>query len=676
MPSYTYPGVYVEEIAGGARPIDSAGTSTAAFVGLAEKGPDDQAVRVTSWDEYVRRYGGFVSGGYLAQSVWAFFNNGGRQCYVVRATPSDAVAAEVTLVNRAGTPTAGVRFVARDKGAWGNALLLSIADGSNDPGNEFRLTIRAQPDPRVVPKPDELAKLTPLEVHDNLSMDPDAPNAFDKVLQRNSKLLDAQRAGANVAVQKGLHRGGEPSVLPSAGSPQPVPVIKAGANQFDLSLDGDLWQTVVIPLPAAATPYTWDTLTAAITSAVTALTPRKASVQAAAYSGFACTAPEKNVDPAGTVKVRWLELRSGVAHGAASVRVRNAGEASVAALLRLGEGNGGLSFGGRSLQRPALTDDVTVVQLGDASNGGVVASHREGSDGTMPTAGTAAEKIFTDALPLLDRITDVSLLAVPGLGTTSIVDKGIAYCEGRPLQDMFFIGEVGPSVDDASAAAEFRKSLTGPSSYGALYTPWVRATDPSGASATPVLLPPSGFVAGLYARIDGIRGVWKAPAGTEAGIRGVLGLAGELTDTEQGNLNPIGVNVIRRFSLAGMVAWGTRTLASADSEYRYVPVRRTAIMLRRSIYDGIQWAVFEPNDERLWSALRLNIGAFMNGLFRAGAFQGSTAKDAYFVRCGLGDNTMTQDDIDRGQVIVLVGFAPVKPAEFVIVRIQQMLGQS
>ena len=131
--------------------------------------------------------------------------------------------------------------------------------------------------------------------------------------------------------------------------------------------------------------------------------------------------------------------------------------------------------------------------------------------------------------------------------------------------------------------------------------------------------------------------------------------------------------MIRRFDLAGIVSWGARTITS-DPEYKYVSVRRTAIMLRRSIYDGIQWAVFKPNDDRLWSSLRVNIESFMNGLFQAGAFQGQKASDAYFVRCGLGD-TMTQGDIDRGQVIVIVGFAPLKPAEFVIVRIQQRAGQ-
>lgn len=125
----------------------------------------------------------------------------------------------------------------------------------------------------------------------------------------------------------------------------------------------------------------------------------------------------------------------------------------------------------------------------------------------------------------------------------------------------------------------------------------------------------------------------------------------------------------------GAVIWGARTLATnAEPPWRYIPVRRTAIMIEQSIYNGIQWAVFEPNDHRLWSSLRVNVGAFMDNLFRAGAFQGEKASDAYFVRCGLGD-TMAQDDIDRGQVIVVVGFAPLKPAEFVIVRIQQKTQQ-
>ena len=146
-------------------------------------------------------------------------------------------------------------------------------------------------------------------------------------------------------------------------------------------------------------------------------------------------------------------------------------------------------------------------------------------------------------------------------------------------------------------------------------------------------------------------------------------------DAQQDQLNPLGVNALRTLPGAGPVIWGARTRSTrSNPEWRYVPVRRTALMIEQSIFGGIQWAVFEPNDHRLWGSLRLNIDSFMNGLFRAGAFQGEKASDAYFVRCGLGD-TMTQGDIDRGQVIVIVGFAPLKPAEFVIVRIQQKVAQ-
>ena len=179
----------------------------------------------------------------------------------------------------------------------------------------------------------------------------------------------------------------------------------------------------------------------------------------------------------------------------------------------------------------------------------------------------------------------------------------------------------------------------------------------------------------MWSKIDGRRGVWKAPAGVETGLLGVAGMQYIVEDGEQDVLNPLGVNCVRALPNFGSVIWGSRTLSTkANPEWRYVPVRRTAIMMEQSIYGGIQWAVFEPNNHLLWSALRANIGSFMDGLFRSGAFQGEKASDAYFVRCGLGD-TMTQGDIDRGQVIVIVGFAPLKPAEFVIVRIQQKVGK-
>jgi phage tail sheath protein FI len=186
---------------------------------------------------------------------------------------------------------------------------------------------------------------------------------------------------------------------------------------------------------------------------------------------------------------------------------------------------------------------------------------------------------------------------------------------------------------------------------------------------------PSGTMAGVYARIDSTRGVWKAPAGTEADLRNI-DLVVQLTDLENGGLNPIGVNVLRRFPIFGPVSWGARTLNGADqqaSEWKYIPIRRTALMIEEALYQGLKWVVFEPNDEPLWSQIRLNVGAFMHDLFRQGAFQGQAPAQAYFVKCN--KDTTTQNDIDRGVVNILVGFAPLKPAEFVVIKIQQIAGQ-
>ena len=185
-----------------------------------------------------------------------------------------------------------------------------------------------------------------------------------------------------------------------------------------------------------------------------------------------------------------------------------------------------------------------------------------------------------------------------------------------------------------------------------------------------------GAVAGVIARTDADRGVWKAPAGIQATLNGVPDLTVGLTDAENGELNQLGVNCLRAFPAAGKVVWGSRTLRGADQladENKYIPVRRTTLFLEESLVRGLQWAVFEPNDEPLWAQIRLNVGAFMQGLFRKGAFQGASPREAYFVKCD--SETTTQADINLGVVNVLVGFAPLKPAEFVVIGIQQMAGQ-
>jgi phage tail sheath protein FI len=207
--------------------------------------------------------------------------------------------------------------------------------------------------------------------------------------------------------------------------------------------------------------------------------------------------------------------------------------------------------------------------------------------------------------------------------------------------------------------------------YSAVFFPRLKLDE----SGKDVFVGPSGAMAGVMARIDGTRGVWKAPAGTEADLRGITGLEYRFSDGENGVMNPKAVNTIRIFP-DGVVSWGARTMDGDDgfgSEYKYIPIRRLALFIEESLYRGLKWVVFEPNDEPLWAQIRLNVGAFMNGLFRQGAFQGQTPKDAYFVKCD--SSTTTQNDRNLGIVNIVVGFAPLKPAEFVVLTLQQMAGQ-
>lgn len=210
----------------------------------------------------------------------------------------------------------------------------------------------------------------------------------------------------------------------------------------------------------------------------------------------------------------------------------------------------------------------------------------------------------------------------------------------------------------------------------ALFFPNLKMSDPS-RDGRIVEFSPAAAVAGVFARTDVNRGVWKAPAGqTDGALAGVQSLSVKMTDGENGQLNPLGVNCLRSFPLIGNVIWGARTLDGADrlaSEWKYIPVRRTALFIEESLLRGTKWAVFEPNDEPLWAQLRSAIRGFMQGLFRQGAFQGQTPDKAYFVK--VDSETTTQDDIDRGIVNIHVGFAPLKPAEFVVIKLQQIAGR-
>lgn len=299
-------------------------------------------------------------------------------------------------------------------------------------------------------------------------------------------------------------------------------------------------------------------------------------------------------------------------------------------------------------------------------------------NGTVPT--TADELLGPAAsnLRALDRIAPeiFNMLCIPLAATLeagaakSVYDTAVAYCIEKRA---FLLVDIPTTI---TTPAQMRQALSNfPSdNHAAVYFPRLLMPDPrdSGRSRN---VGSSGTLAGIYARTDATRGVWKAPAGTEATVRGA-DLVRVMTDGDNGGLNPHGINALRNFPVFGSVVWGSRTLDGADakaSEWKYVPVRRTALFIEESLFQGLKWVVFEPNDEPLWAQIRLNVGAFMNDLFRQGAFQGASPRQAYLVKCD--GETTTQNDVNRGVVNVVVGFAPLKPAEFVVLKIQQLAGQ-
>jgi len=322
--------------------------------------------------------------------------------------------------------------------------------------------------------------------------------------------------------------------------------------------------------------------------------------------------------------------------------------------------------------------NVQQYALGNTTGAGTQANGVEGDDGDTPGA-----QALIDALAPLDKVDLFNLLIIAH--TDELLDTDAAqvaasattYAEGRRAFYLFDVPNAETPRDEIPEIEDyFDQNGTLRHKNLATYFPRPMIADPLNEFRLRAV-PASGTIAGLYARIDAERGVWKAPAGLEAVLRGVQRLEYVMTDAENGVLNPIGINCLRRFPIAGNVCWGARTLVGADllaSEWKYVPVRRLALFLEESLYRGTQFAVFEPNDEPLWSQIRLNVGSFMQSLFLQGAFQGQTPRQAYLVKCD--SETTTQDDINHGIVNILVGFAPLKPAEFVIIRIQQLAGQT
>lgn len=583
MAEYLSPGVYVEEYDSGATPMQGVSTSTAGFVGLAERGPViGQPQLVTSFADYKRMYGGYLSQAaygsnrFLPYAVEQFFANGGARAYIMRAVPGDA---------KAGSRTTGVlKLTAANPGAWAEDL-------------------------RVVVTPASKAKTQVLAVNGaELTLkNADGFNPGDVV-----ELFDGKTA-AHATVKSVLDK----VVTLDAPCTLDVADTKVGTAKYiktcEITLTARLGETV----------ETFENL----------------SLKPDALNNV-CVKTAKS-------DLICVEVTAAKAPAAPAPKEKDKD--------------------GKEIPAPApKAASIVPYELCGGSGSELVLTLQGGSNGSVLTVTPDAFLGKDDGpgkrtgLQAFQENGNVSIMAIPGVTAPEVQASLIAFCENK--KSCFAILDVPMELKKTNDVANFRDMYD--STYAAMYHPWLEMYD--AGSKRSAYFPPSGAMAGIYARTDIERGVHKAPANEV--VRGCTGLSCAYNEGEQDILNPIGVNLIRSFTGRGIRVWGARTISS-NGLWKYLNVRRLFIYVEESIKANTNWVVFEPNSTTLWNRVTRTIETFLATCWRDGALAGSTPSEAFFVECG--PTTMTQDDIDNGRLICQIGIAPVKPAEFVIFRITQ-----
>ena len=591
MAEYLSPGVYVEEYDSGATPMQGVSTSTAGFVGLAERGPViGQPQLVTSFADYTRMYGGYLSKAgygdarYLPYAVEQFFMNGGARAYIMRAVPGDAKAASLT--------TGVLRVTAANPGAW---------------AEKMRVT--------VVPSSKAKTQVFDVDGADLTLKNADGFNAGDVV-----ELFDGKTT-AYATIKSVLDK----VITLDAPCTLAVADTKVGTSKYIRTCE--------------------ITITARLDDTVET------------YENLSLKPEALNYAPVKTAKSDLIrvEVLPGKPAAAAAPAVKDENK-----------DNKDKKDAPAAAPAPAKAAGITPYDLCAGVGEGMVLTLEGGSDGSVLNV-TPDAYIGADdgpgkrtGLQAFQENGVVSVLAIPGVTAPEVQAALIGFCENR--KSCFAILDVPMDLKKTNDVATFRDMYD--STYAAMYHPWLQMFD-AGAKRTDYF-PPSGAMAGIYARSDNSRGVHKAPANEV--VRGCTGLSCNYNVGEQDILNPIGVNLIRALPGQGIRVWGART-CSSNNLWKYVNVRRLFIYLEETIRTQTNWAVFEPNDEVLWLRVQRTIVSFLRDMYRAGALVGATEDEAFFVN--IGRDTMTEQDIANGRLICIIGAAPSRPAEFVIFRITQ-----
>ena len=664
----TYPGVYVTEIPSGVRTITGVATSITAFIGRAARGATDEPVTINSFGDFERLFGGLWAGSTLGYAVRDFYLNGGSQAIIVRLYhPKFASAADHDSAAKAASDTAAAA-TGTDAAAAAAAAHAKAATYTSDPQKGAAALVAA---------------------------------AADQAATAGATAFDVKKAADDQAATEGGNHAALATAAAATGADAEAAAAAAQAKAATYTSDPDktaakhVADAATAASAAGATPA--DVQRAAQVAAATAAPVSKAVLDigvklAAASEGSWGNGLRARVDydvlgpDAATLfnlSVRddstgLVEVFRNVSVVPGNVRQLDKVLANESTLVRV--------TGSLPGSRPAASADLAEGQTdvwadNTPPTNTKVADAGQASDGGWLTVGDftgTGKQNAKEGLYALLKADLFNILCIPpylvsgDVDNNSLVDAAAQFCEQRRAM---LLVDPPSSWTSKDAAKNGLADLGTTSKNAAVFFPRLSQPDPLRDGQTGDFVP-CGAVAGIFARTDTNRGVWKAPAGLDATLVGVPQLSVPLTDPENGELNPLGVNCLRTMPAAGRVVWGARTRQGDDrlsSEWKYIPVRRTALYIEESLYRGTQWVVFEPNDEPLWAQIRLNVGAFMQNLFRQGAFQGATPQAAYFVKCD--KETTTQNDINLGVVNIVVGFAPLKPAEFVIISIQQIAGQ-
>lgn len=678
----SYPGVYVEEIPSGVRTIVSVPTSVTAFVGRTRKGLVSEAIDITSWPDFERKFGGLWQDSQLSFAVRDFYLNGGSRAVIVRlfqptfASEAEMASAVAVIAALKTAMTAnGIDTGQEVKDAFKEAFKkkIGLEDGSTE--GSIRETVK-KAKKAFNDAPDDAAKKT---AEDELNKAEAALNAALKAAEAAAAVINRLDANAKDDADKKITIIADTIALAEA--------VGLAKDKRELALDNLIFEAI--------SPGKWGGYLRLIaTSAkgdVFNLTITDTSPGGASETFINLTTADgsRRVDKVlekESQLLRWkgewiATANPNFNNGIETDPKKNPGvkllgdEVGMAFLRLLKARNDNPN------PKTHINAEAAYKKAQDLALASVLDGDELKSETFLPIKPSPDNLGFKALEQLYTRDGIFNLLCIPPYSKdifvhTEVIAAIAAYCEEKRAMLIVDPPKSWGTIDQATKGFSDPNDQIGTRSpNAAIFFPRVKQPNPFRDNQIEEFAP-CGVVAGIFARTDTERGVWKAPAGIEAALKGVNSLHIPMTDLENGLLNPLGINCLRHFPVYGKVVWGSRTLQGADgfaSEWKYVPVRRTALFIEESLYRGTKWVVFEPNDEPLWAQIRLAVGAFMHNLFRLGAFQGRSPREAYFVKCD--SETTTQNDINLGIVHIDVGFMPLKPAEFVVIRLQQMAGQ-